>query len=152
MQADIVTQPSMRVAAVRHLGPYTEISEAFERLGEIAGAAELFVPGAIMLGLYHDDPQAVSPGDLRSDAALTLADGVKAPTGTSEITVPAGRYAKLVYKGPYSGLPNAWGQLMDWMNQGGHAIGGPTSYELYRNDPTDTQPEDLITEICVPVS
>ncbi len=152
MQVEIVNQPSMRVAAVRHIGPYTEVSEAFERLSKIAGEAGLFAPGVLMLGLYHDDPNTIPANELRSDAALTIGDGVKSPDGTAEMTVPAGRYAKLVYTGPYSGLPGAWGEVTSWVQKGGEKMTASMSYELYLNDPTDTAPEDLITEIYLPLS
>ena len=39
MDVQIKELPALRVAAVRHIGPYEEITEAFERLGEIAGPA-----------------------------------------------------------------------------------------------------------------
>lgn len=147
MQVDIVEQPQMRVAAVRHIGAYSTVSEAFERLSKIAADNHLVGPDAIMLGLYHDDPNSVPEKDLRSDAALTLSDGVKAPRGSSEMTVPAGRYARGIYRGPYDGLPAAWGELSIWTGKNNEQMGDSMSYELYRNDPTDTAPEDLITEI-----
>jgi AraC family transcriptional regulator len=151
MQMNIVTQPPMRVAAIRHIGAYTKIGEAFTRLGAAAAEADLFGPGVAMLGLYHDDPRSVPEGELRSDAAITLRDGAKAPAGTTEMTVAGGRYACGTFRGPYSGLPAAWGELMQWIGQSGEQMADGVSFELYRNDPTDTAPEDLITEICVPV-
>lgn len=152
MQIDIAKQPSIRVAAVRHTGPYTEISEAFERMSKIAQDADLFQPGALMLALYHDDPQSTPAASLRSDAAITLGDGVQAPAGSTEMTVPAGEYARATYEGPYSGLPGAWSQVMAWVTGKGKRFADGVSYELYRNDPTDTAPEDLITEIYVPLA
>ena len=152
MQVDTVTQPALRVAAIRHKGAYTTIGEAFTRLGTIAAEEGLFSPGALMLGLYHDDPQTTPESQLRSDAAITLNVNAKAPAGTEEATVPAGRYARATHTGPYEGLPNAWAELMAWVGQNGKTPGNGVSYELYRNDPTDTAPEDLITELYVPLA
>ena len=152
MQVDIVNQPATRVAAVRHTGPYNQISRAFEKLGSIAGPAGLFGPNTAMLGLYYDDPQSTPADKLRSDAAITVDEGVKVPSGLTEATVPGGRYARATYKGPYDGLPDAWTQVMEWFEKSGEQMGDGPSYELYRNDPSDTAPEDLITEIYLPLA
>src|SRR5690606_19808756 len=41
MHVEITHQPRLRVATVRHVGPYNRISEAFGRLGALAGPAGL---------------------------------------------------------------------------------------------------------------
>lgn len=154
MDATIETIPRMRVAAVRHIGPYNQISEAYARLGRIAGPAGLYAtPGIKMVGLYYDSPEATPTAELRSDAGLALPDGTPIPAGLSEVIIPAGRYAKSVHKGPYSGLPDAWAQLMGgWIPQHGHRVDGGVSFEVYPNSPMDTKPEDLLTEIYVPLA
>lgn len=152
MNIEMVTQPSIRVATVRHTGPYDQISEAFERMSPIAADNGLFAAESYMLGLYHDDPGTVAADQLRSDAAISLKDGVSAPAGTKEMNVPAGRYARATYKGPYSGLPDAWAQLMSWLGEREDKMADGMSYELYRNDPTDTAPGDLVTEIYMPLA
>ena len=154
MDATIETFPRTRVAAVRHIGPYNQISEAYARLGAIAGPAGLFAtPGIKMVGLYYDSPEATPSAELRSDAGLALPDGVAVPAGLSEVVIPPGRYAKSVHRGPYSGLPDAWAQLMGvWIPQNGHRVDGGVSFEVYPNSPMDTKPEGLLTEIFVPLA
>jgi len=52
MKVTIEDMPELRVATVHHVGPYQQISEAFQKLGAIAGSAGLFEqPGAMMLGI-----------------------------------------------------------------------------------------------------
>jgi AraC family transcriptional regulator len=76
MKVLIEDMPELRVAAVRHVGPYNRISEAFARLGAVAAPAGLLRPGAMMLAIYYDDPEAKPPELLESDAAITVPDGV----------------------------------------------------------------------------
>jgi AraC family transcriptional regulator len=152
MNVEVTTQPSMRVAAVRHHGAYAGISTAFAKLGEIGGEHGLFGPGATMLGLYHDDPQTTPESELRSDAAITLRDGAHAPPGLDELTVPGGRYARARHTGPYEGLPDAWMELMAWIGARGEQFGEGMSYELYHNNPGDTAPEDLVTDLFAPLA
>ena len=41
MEVDIRNMPELRVGTVRHVGPYNQIPNAFERLGALAGPAGL---------------------------------------------------------------------------------------------------------------
>lgn len=150
MQVDLKELPELRVATVRHIGPYHTISEAFERLGQIVSRANLFRPGAEMLALYHDDPDATPADQLRSDAAITIPEDVALPAGASELRIPKGRYACTTYVGPYSGLGDAWAQFMGgWLPKSGHRLGSGPTFEIYRNTPENAPPEKLRTEMYI---
>lgn len=153
MHVDLKDLPELRVAAVRHIGPYNRISEAFQRVGEIAGPAGLIRPPSTeMLALYHDDPEATPVDQLRSDAALTVPDDAVIPGGLTEIRIPASRYAYTTHLGPYTGLGDAWQELMgSWLPRSGHRLGNGPSFEIYRNTPMDTPPEKLRTELYIPI-
>jgi AraC family transcriptional regulator len=153
MDIEITSRPELRAVAVRHVGPYSRISEAFARLGAIAGRAGLFGPGATMMAIYHDDPETTPEEALRSDAALTIPADAKVPAGLTEITIPAGRYARTTHIGPYDDLGDAWARLMgEWLPSSGHRVGDGVAYEVYRNNPTDTKPSELATDMYVPLT
>lgn len=154
MAVEIKEMPELRVATVRHTGPYNQISEAFERLGEIAGPAGLVSqPGAAMLGIYHDDPDSTPPDQLRSEAALVVPENMPLPEGVVEQHLPAGRYACALHVGPYEQLGDAWARFMgEWLPASGHRIGNGASYEIYLNDPTNTPKEELRTEIYISIA
>ena len=144
MDVTIKNQPELRVAGIRHIGPYQEIGSEFGRLG---GMLKTPPPaGSHMIAIYHDDP-AVTPADrLRSDAAITLAGATPAPLGLIEQRLPAGRYAMTVHKGGYEGLPAAWKALKEWAAANGHKMAQP-GYENYLNSPMTTDQAELLTEI-----
>lgn len=155
MNATIETMPEMKVASVHHVGPYAQIGEAFARLHPLAEQAGLTkLPGCMMVGIYHDDPEAKPAADLQSDAGLVVPADTKLPAGLAPITIPAGTYAKAVHRGPYEKLGDSWSQLMgQWVPQHGHRIvDGGVSFEVYRNTPMDAAPQDLITELYVPIT
>jgi AraC family transcriptional regulator len=154
MNATIETLPEMTVAAVHHVGPYNQISEAFGKIGPIAGRAGLFdLPDVMMVGLYYDDPEAKPAAELQSDAGLVVPPGTKIPDGLTTVTITAGRYVKTTHKGPYDRLGDVWSQLLGvWIPQSGHRIGPGVSFEVYRNDPTNAKPEDLVTELYAPIA
>lgn len=154
MHVDLKDLPAYRLAAIRHVGPYNRISEAFGRLGEIAGRAGLIrCPGTEMIALYHDDPEATAASELRSDAALSVPDDAALPEGLTEIRIPARRYACTTHVGPYTKLGDTWAQFMgSWLPQSGHRVSDGPSFEIYRNTPGETPPEELRTEIYLPIA
>jgi AraC family transcriptional regulator len=152
MHVEIKDMPARRLATIRHIGPYNQVGEAFQQLGAIAGANGLFRPGTEMIALYHDDPDATSPNQLRSDAGITVPDELALPSGLAEQRVAAGKYACTVHVGPYDRLGDTWARLMgEWLPASDHRLGGGASYEIYLNNPTTTPKEKLETEICIPL-
>ena len=145
MDVTVVNQPELRIAGIRHIGPYHEIGREFARLG---GMLKGPPPAAAqMIALFHDDPAVTPPDKLRADAAITLAGQTSAPSGLIEQRIPAGRYAKAIHKGGYEGLPSAWNALKnEWLPKSGHKMGSP-SYEVYVNNPMTTEKSQLLTEI-----
>lgn len=154
MHVTIQDRPALRLATVRHVGPYNRIAEAFARLGATAGAAG-FVPGPdpAMIAVYHDDPESTPPDELRSDAALTIAEGAPLPEGLAELRLPAGRYAVTTHLGPYATLGDTWVRLMgEWLPASGRRLGEGLSYEVYVNDPRNTPAHELRTDLYVPLA
>jgi len=154
MEVKIDEYPELRVGTVRHIGPYIQINEAFERLGEIAGPARLFEkPGALMVALFHDDPDSVPADQLRSDAAVVVPDDTRLPDGMTEQRIPAGEYASTVHIGPYEQLGDVWARFMgEWLPASGRRMNGGASYEVYYNTPMDTPKDKLRTEIRIPLA
>jgi AraC family transcriptional regulator len=152
VQTDVIAMPELRVATVSHQGPYDKISNAFARLGEVADRAGLFGPSATMLAIYHDDPGATPPAELRSEAGITIPPGARVPEGLNERRIPAGQYARTVHVGPYEQLPSVWPRLMtEGLPATGHRLRAGPNFEIYRNTPDEVPTEELVTELYVPV-
>lgn len=134
------------MAGIRHIGPYHEIGREFARLGRIAGAPPA---GAQMIAIFHDDPDTTPADRLRSDAAMLLPAGARAPNGLIEQRIPGGRFASCVHQGPYDELPRVWAQLKtEWLPANGSRASRP-SYEIYLNDPATTAKSELLTELLL---
>jgi AraC family transcriptional regulator len=153
MNVTIEDMPELRVAAVHHVGPYNRISEAFERLGALGGPAGLFQEKAMMLAIFHEDPETTPASQLQSDAGITVSRGVRLPDGFVEKRLPAGRYARTTHHGPYATLGDTWSRLMgEWLPRSGERVGEGSSYEVYRNTPADASPEELRTDLYLPLA
>lgn len=145
MDVTITQQPELRIAGIRHIGPYMEIGREFGRLGGMLNGPP--PAGAQMIALFHDDPDVTAPDKLRADAAITLPGHTAAPMGLIEHRVPAGTYACAIHRGGYETLPATWNALKkEWLPKSGRKMGSP-SYEIYVNNPMNAKKEDLITEI-----
>ena len=141
-----------RLAFFRHVGPYGEVGKAWQKLYSWAGRNGLLGPGAEILGVVHDDPDITPPERLRYDAAIVVNDRVR-PTGEAGIEeLPAGEYAVAVHKGPYMLLGNTYARLCgEWLPASRREASNSPAFEIYRNMPHDTPPEELVTEIYIPL-
>ena len=151
MKVDIVERPQLHLASVRHVGSYTRIGEAFQRLNELVTKAGLSNSDTLLIGIYHDDPSKTPEAKLRSEAAITVPPKTKLPRGLTETVIPAGRYAHSTHIGPYTGLGDAWGNLKGSLPKSGERPADGMSYELYRNTPMNAKPNELITDLYLPL-
>jgi AraC family transcriptional regulator len=153
MDVDIIDMPELRLAALRHLGPYNQITTTFERLGSIAGPAGVFDrPDTMLLAVYHDDPEVTPQDELRSDAALTIDEDQAIPDGAEELRIPAGTFARHTHIGPYEHLGDVWARFLGvWLPQSGHSIGPGGTYEIYRNTLGEVEPDELITDLYLAI-
>ena len=152
MKAAIKTIPGMKIAYVRHLGPYDQCGPAWEKLCAWAGPKGLMNPDAVFLGVCHDDPDVTPPEKIRYDASIVV-QGEVAPEGEVGVTeLPGGDYAVALHKGPFSNLHKTYAAMCgQWVpGQGREVTSGP-SYEIYKNDPGKTPPEELLIEIFLPL-
>lgn len=146
---DIRERPERRVAYMRHIGPYQNVGPTFMRFMQWAGPKGLFGPTTEVLGIGHDDPATTAADKIRYDCCITVPADFQPEGDIGVQTLPAGSYAVLTLRGPYSELPAAYKYLFaDWLPASGRACGGFPPFEIYRNSPADTKPEDLITEVC----
>ena len=142
----------MRLAAIAHTGAYFEISRAFARLSAIMTSRDLFPRAGRMVAVFYDDPQTVPLADLRSLPAFEVASDAPIDPPLEAVMLAAGRTAVLTYRGPYAGLPAAYDQLFGvWLPASGEEPADQPSFEVYLNSPMDTAPQDLLTELHLPL-
>ena len=152
-EPSITELPEQRIAYINMRGPYEQYPEAIQRLLEwieSVGAEIVAPPG----GTYKDDPSTTPPDQLDWDAWAPIAPSTpeqdKNADGIGVINVPAGRYASVLHKGPYDGIPASYGLLFTWLAQQQIQPAAPPM-EVYLSDPSETPEADLITEVRVQI-
>ena len=149
---EITTQPRRRMAGATHIGPYLEIGTAFQKIASVFSARNLWGEARGMAGIYFDDPSLIAPDKLRSGAGILVGDDFAIPDALQEMYLPGGRLAVMHFKGPYAGLPAAYDYLFgQYLPQSGKEPRDAPAFEVYLNDPTNTAPDDLLTDVCIPI-
>ena len=149
---EIVEQPDLQVAYIEHVGPYDQIGQAFPRLMAWAGPRGVFEdPGALVLGVYLDDPEATPADQLRSRACVTVPPGTTGEGDVGTMTLPGGLFAVGHFEIDPSEYGAAWSEVYHYIPQSGHVPDERMCYEVYLNDPA-THPEGRhVVDIYEPV-
>ncbi len=146
------TMPEKRLAAILHKGSYEGIGKCFEQLAQTASQENLWSRTAGMVGVHYSDPNVVNAEDLRAHAGLVITDQDPVPQTMEEVVLPAGPCAVLNYKGPYAAIKVAYDYLYgDWLPKSGKEPADLPPYEMYLNDPAETEESELLTNIIVPL-
>lgn len=153
MNVRIETLPERTLALVRQTGPYMQSTEnAWALLCAWAGPLGLLGPDTLFIGFAHDDPSVTEPDKIRYDAAISLTGPLTPRPPVTLGTLPGGEYAIITHRGPYDRLEDAYKELMGrWLPQSGREMREASCFEIYRNDPASTPPEDLLTDIHLPL-
>lgn len=149
----ITRKDPLRVACARATGPYMQSSqEAWNKMVAWAGPKGLFTPETRFIGVGYDDPNTTAPELLRYDACITVAPEVQADGEASIMELPGGEYAVVVHKGPYENLIKTYMWLYGvWLPKSGREASMRPGYEVYLKDCRVTPPEELLTEIHLPL-
>lgn len=146
--------PPSRAAGVLHIGPYPGIGQSFQQLGAALAAHNLFSHARAMIAVYHDAPGSKPEAELRSHAAVIIGDDFPAAVERLDyFDLVGGRHAIMAHKGPYATLASAYEWLYGkWLPQSGENPRDAPPVEVYVNDPRTTPPDQLRTDIRLPLA
>lgn len=151
MDVKIMEIEQIRIAFVRHTGPYIECGPAWQTLCDWAGPKGLLGADTKFIGISHDDPTVTPPEKLRFDACINVGDEIEAQGEVGIQSIPGGKYLLTTHKGPYEKLENTYAELMGkWLPQSGEEL-GESGFEIFLNSVDTTPPEELLTEIYIAV-
>ena len=117
---------------------YGKIMQRLEELGESPAGAPFVV-------YYNMDMQ-----DLDVEAGYPVAQALAGRGEVQAGNLPAGRVAACEYTGPYSEMGPAYEVLAQWIKDNGYVPTGVV-YEFYLNNPAETPPQQLRTQIVFPL-
>jgi AraC family transcriptional regulator len=154
MNAQVIHLDPVRIVMLRHTGSYDGIGPVFDKLwGWVESNS---VPVLRTIGIYWDNPDEVPVNKLRSAACVEIpADYQVTDSGGLSLILDQlapGDYAMASCVGPYENLAAEWTNLTTYCeNTIRRKISNNPAFEVYVNDPSDTPPSQLITELYMPL-
>ncbi len=125
---------------------------AWQRLWGYVKEQNLFSEGIEHLCIYQNDPKVTEQDKLRTDVCLVLPRPAEPKGEIGVKQLPAGRYAVYHYRGSYENLKSVYDTIYSHLlPESGYKLADAPVYEKYLNNPADTDPEDLLTEIHIPI-
>ena len=144
--------PEQTLLCLPHSGAYMGIGKAFEMLHGTLSSRNLLKPDMQMIGLFLDDPDLEAEENLRSFACVTAGEDISAEAPLVRRRLAGGDHAVLRHKGPYADMGVAYRWLYGtWLPASGRSIRDEVMFEAYLNNPRETPPNELLTDICLPL-
>ncbi len=146
---ELTERTAQPVLSIRTRAAVQDLPQA---LGQAYGAIAQYLAqlgqrpaGAPFTAYYNMDMQ-----DLDIEVGFPVASALPGSAQIQASEIPAGRAVSLLYVGPYDQCEAAYEAAEQWMNSNGHESSGVV-YEFYLNDPSDTPPDALQTQIVFPL-
>ena len=118
MNVELKNLPEVRVAYLRHTGPYGDpgIGRLWQRFDAWCRERGLAGAGHAVYGLSHDTPDITAPDKCRYDACVQVDEHFR-PDGDAGVqTLAGGLYACAPFNGTPDGIHAAWVSLCtDWL-------------------------------------
>lgn len=149
---------SFVIASIRHRGQHLPrlTDSTWEELILWASRRRLLGRDPLVrgVGVLWDDPTDVPPDARRYDCAIPIdledVDQVESPVRVQR-TLPY-EYLVVRHTGPYDEIPHTYeqalGRTLAFANM---AVASAPILELYRNSPAEVAPDELVTDLHIPV-
>jgi AraC family transcriptional regulator len=160
IKPEIKTIKDINVISARETGSYPEAApKAWGRVMKFAYGNRLMNKEVRSIGISHDDPSVTAPEQIRYDACVDIDADLKSPDlknndNLEKKTIAAGKYAMFLHKGAYENFAQTYSYIFnDWLPENDYQVSDDkTCFEIYLNrDPRKTKPENLKTEIYIPL-
>lgn len=154
LKHEIKEVPARNVIYLRLFSDYklNDYCSAWMRLCQFIQEEKLPMGEVMPYCIYHDDPKVTPAEKLRTDVCMVLPSFATAKGDIGFKQLAAGRYAIFLYKGPYEHLQAVYDTIYGkYIPEMECSLRDESSAERYLNNPADTAPEELLTEIYIPV-
>lgn len=154
MKVSVIEWPSVKVAYLRHVGPYGESLSRFWQEAAYPWMISNGLLGHTRYGVSHDDPGITAAEKCRYDAAVEVTGPLAAPGKAALTTLPGGRYAVTAFSGRAQDIGAAWERLLrEWLPCSGLQLDARPFIEHYSKQSTFDSNSGVFTcDLAVPVA
>ena len=147
-----IVQSAAQTTAVIHLTVPREEIRNVMGAGHRELMAAVAAQGIVPAGPWFTHHFKVPDETFDFEIGVPVSTPVAAAGRVRPSQLPATTVARTVYRGPYEGLPSAWGEFMDWIAAEGHGP-APDLWEIYVAGPeANPDPATWQTELNRPLT
>ena len=158
-QISIVNMEEKQLAYVRHTGTYEMLAKEYagliQTLFEHAMKQHLFVEDKNwVLAIYHDNPEFGVENQFRTSFCLTVPNGIQIEEDgvLGKMKLEGGLYAVGQFQILQEQYHDAWDYMyQEWLTCSGYVPRNSYPFEVYRNNPNETQNNINKVDIYVPI-
>lgn len=152
----IKTMPNMRVAYIRHTGPYKKDVDLFQKLytklyrwGE---AKALIHPDTTRwITLFHDSCDLTEDDKLRVSVCMTISENIEVDGEVGSLIIQGGKYAIGRFEINEDQYQDAWNAMFSrCLPQSGYQPDDGFCYELYQFHSSNDSKKHVV-DICIPI-
>ncbi|WP_180967004.1 AraC family transcriptional regulator [Cohaesibacter celericrescens] len=148
----IKQMPTIKLAYIRHTGSYFKVGPTFEQAIKAVHQQGLWSAESMVLGLSYDNPSKTEEHLLRCDAGVSVSPDATVCDPLALRDIQAGDYATVMLKGPYDQIAPTYDWFYgQWLPQSGRETANHPPVEIFHSDARNTPPQDLLTEIRIPL-
>ncbi len=141
----------MRVAYLRHVGPYEETGQTWVDLAGRLSADGQIHPRSVYIGMGHDNPELTPATELRYDACITVDEGYRPQKPVNVQTIEGGEYA-VATSCPVAKIKDAYQYLYGrWLAQKSRELRPAPSFMRLLNVGNGNAPSKLRVDIHMPL-
>ncbi len=146
---EILERPRQATASIRTRASVSDLpvlmGQTFDKLVQYLGRIGMQPAGPPYSAYYNMDMQ-----DLDVEIGFPVSKVVHGEGDIQANEIPGGKYVSCLYTGPYEEFELPYNELKEWLEEKSQQ-GTGVSYEFYLNDPANTPPDKLQTQILFPL-
>ena len=140
---------SFRYAYMEFGGSFDQMEKSIQKfMGEFFKQG--LAPAGPFLGVYFNDPRKVKPEELKWSLGFPVSKDVKVEAPLKKAEFKHKTVAVYLHIGPYENMEKSYDKIFKYAEDNGYKILWPT-YDKYLNNTMQVKPEELKTEVIVPV-
>ena len=154
LKREIKELPVRNMIYIRLFGDYklNDYCGTWMRLQQFVQEEKLPMGEVMPYCIFHDDPKVTPIEKLRTDVCMVMPAAATPKGNIGFKQLPAGRYAIFLYKGSYEHLQSVYDTIYGkYIPEMECTFRDEASAERYLNHPADTAPDELLTEIYIPI-
>ena len=141
----------MKVASTEKKGPREEMGKVFEQISQVLKEKKVKLAGMPM-ALLDEDVKGIDLQKAHFEVCLPISGKVKGEGEVKGKELERGAFACITHSGPSEKLPEAYQELLKWIEENGYRIVG-VSREVHLKGMGESggQPQECIIELQFPV-